>query len=177
MYVVKNYGECPPDYDQYFISQKLKYGVKTPSRHNIASIASFKRSGSFRFVYNYKFFYILRHLKFKPAEEKYQALVEFSSDVLSQLDSDQGTTRTIFFVPNSKQKYRGATMPQITVRAKEQWQQYLGDLSIIVSVRYHTHTHTHTHKKNTHARMRNQHQKKEKKKKVKDVKVKKKINK
>ena len=23
-----NYGECPPDYEQYFISQKLKYGVK-----------------------------------------------------------------------------------------------------------------------------------------------------
>ena len=39
----QNYGECPPDYDQYFISQKLKYQVKTPSRHNIASIASFKR--------------------------------------------------------------------------------------------------------------------------------------
>ena len=33
----QNYGECPPDYDQYFISQKLKYVVKTPSRHNIAS--------------------------------------------------------------------------------------------------------------------------------------------
>ena len=39
----QNYGECPPDYDQYFISQKLKYRVKTPSRHNIGSIASFKR--------------------------------------------------------------------------------------------------------------------------------------
>ena len=69
-----------------------------------------------------------------------------------------------FFVPNSKQKYRGATMPQITIGAKEQWQPYSGDLSIIVLVRYHTHTHTHTHKhkqnsqtQNTHAPMRNQH--------------------
>ena len=52
----QNYGECPPDYDQYFILQKLKYRVKTPSRHNIVSIASFKRQVSFRFVYNFKFF-------------------------------------------------------------------------------------------------------------------------
>ena len=35
-------------------------------------------------------------------------------------------------------------MPQITIGAKEQWQPYSGDLSIIVLVRYHTHTHTHT---------------------------------
>ena len=52
----QNYGECPPDYDQSFISQKLKYRVKTPSRHNIASIASFKCLLSFRFVHNFKFF-------------------------------------------------------------------------------------------------------------------------
>ena len=63
--------------------------------------------------------------------------------MLSQLDSDQGTTTTIFFVPNSIQKYRGATVPQITTGAKEKEQPYLGDLSIIISVRYHTHTHTH----------------------------------
>ena len=31
----QNYGERPPDYDQSFISQKLKYRVKTQSRHNI----------------------------------------------------------------------------------------------------------------------------------------------
>ena len=62
--------------------------------------------------------------------------------MLSQLESDQGTTTTIFFVPNSIQKYRGATVPQITTGAKEKWQPYLGDLSIIISVRYHTHTHT-----------------------------------
>ena len=37
-------------------------------------------------------------------------------------------------------------MPQITVGVKEKWQPYLGDLSIIISVRYHTHTHTHTPK-------------------------------
>ena len=35
-------------------------------------------------------------------------------------------------------------MPQITIGAKEQWQPYSGDLSIIVLVRYHTHTHIHT---------------------------------
>ena len=85
----QNYGECPPHYDQYFISQKLKYRVKTSSRHNIASIASFKRQVSCTFVYNFKFFYILKHLKFKLTEEN-QASVEFYSDVLSQLDSDQG---------------------------------------------------------------------------------------
>ena len=81
--------------------------------------------------------------------------------MLSQLDSDQGTTTTIFFVPNGIQKYRGATVPQITIGAKEKWQPYFGDLSIIISVRYHTHAHTQT--QNTHARMRNQHQKKENK--------------
>ena len=53
-------------------------------------------------------------------------------------------------------------MPQITIGAKEQWQPYAGDLSIIVLVRYHTHTHTHKQKQNsqtqnTHAPMRNQH--------------------
>ena len=84
-----NYGKCSPDYDQCFISQKLKYGVKTSSRHNIASIASFKRQVSVRFVYNFNFFYILKQLKFKLAEEN-EASVEFYSDVLSQLDSDQG---------------------------------------------------------------------------------------
>ena len=101
------------------------------------------------------FSYILKHLKFKLTEEEYRALVEFSSDVLSQLDSDQGTTRTIFFVPNRKQKYRGA---------KEQWQPYLGDLSIIVSVRYHTHTHTHTHTNTKHTRVHPQSTPKERKK-------------
>ena len=35
-------------------------------------------------------------------------------------------------------------MSQITIGAKEQWQPYSGDLSIIVLVRYHTRTHTHT---------------------------------
>ena len=56
LYFLIIYGECPPDYDQYFISQKLKHRVKTPSRHNIASTASFKRLVSFRFVYNFNFF-------------------------------------------------------------------------------------------------------------------------
>ena len=43
----------------------------------------------FRFVYNFKFFYILTHLKLKLTEEN-QAPVEFYFDVLSELDSDQG---------------------------------------------------------------------------------------
>ena len=86
--------------------RKLQYRVKTPSRHNIASIAYFKRSVSFRFVYNFKFFYILKHLKFKLTEEN-QASVELYPGVLSQLDSDRAskTTTTTLFVPNSKQKY------------------------------------------------------------------------
>ena len=155
----QNYGKCPPDYDQYFILQKLKYVVKTPSRHNIATIASFKRQVSFRFVSNFKFSYILKHLKFKLTEEKYQASVEFSSDMLSQLDSrPRHNNNNFFFVPNSIQKYRAATMPQITIGDKEKWQPYFGDLSIIISVRYHTHAHTQT--QNTHARMRAQHQNK-----------------
>ena len=39
---------------------------------------------------------------------------------------------------------------QITIGAKGKWQPYLGDLSIIIWVRYHTHTQTH----NTHEHMR-----------------------
>ena len=52
----QNYGERPSDYDQSFVSQKLKYRVKTPRRHNIASIASFKCLVFFRFVHNLIFF-------------------------------------------------------------------------------------------------------------------------
>ena len=81
--------------------------------------------------------------------------------MLSQLDSDQGTTRTIFFVPNSKQKYRGATVPQIT-GAKEKWQPYFGDLYIIISVRYHTHTHPNTKHTRTHAQSTPKERKKRK---------------
>ena len=40
-------------------------------------------------------------------------------------------------------------MPQITIGAKEQWQPYSGDLSIIVLVRYQTHTQTQTKLPNT----------------------------
>ena len=32
------------------------------------------------------------------------------------------------------------SLPQITIGAKEKWQPYLGNLSIIIWVRYHTHT-------------------------------------
>ena len=65
-------------------------------------------------------------------------------------------------------------MPQITIRAKEKWQPYLGDLSIIIWVRYHTHTHTLKHKTQTHPCALNT--KTNKIKRVKDVKVKKKKN-
>ena len=50
---------------------------------------------------------------------------------------------------NIGEEYR---LPQITVGAKEQWQPYLGDLSIIIWVRYYTHTHTQT--QSTRVRMR-----------------------
>ena len=40
---------CLSNHDKSVISQKLKYQVKTPSRHNIAGIASFKGLQAFRF--------------------------------------------------------------------------------------------------------------------------------
>ena len=66
-------------------------------------------------------------------------------------------------------------MPQITIGAKEKWLPYFGDLSIIISVRYHTHTHTHTHtpKHKTHTRPCAINTKRKKIKKVKDFNVKK----
>ena len=73
---------------------------------------------------------------------------------------------------NIGEEYR---LPQITVGAKEQWQPYLGDLSIIIWVRYYTHTHTHKHK--AHACACALNSKTNKIKKVKDVKVKKKTTK
>ena len=54
---------------------------------------------------------------------------------------------------------------------KEKCQPYLGDLSIIIWVRYHTHTHTHKHK--THTRACALNTKTNKIKEVKDVEVKK----
>ena len=67
---------------------------------------------------------------------------------------------------NIGEEYR---LPQITVGAKEQWQPYLGDLSIIIWVRYYTHTHKHKE----HACACALNSKTNKVKKVKDVKVKK----
>ena len=61
-------------------------------------------------------------------------------------------------------------MPQITIGAKETWQPYFGDLSIIISVRYHTPKHK------THTRPCAINTKRKKIKKVKDVNVKKKNN-
>ena len=44
-------------------------------------------------------------------------------------------------------------LPQITMGAKEKCQPYVGDLSIIIWVRYRTHTHPNiTHKHKTHPR-------------------------
>ena len=106
----------------------MKYGVKTPSRHNIASIASFKRSLSFRFVYNFNFFYLLKHLNFKLTEEKYQELSRFSRVSLWRAVTTQLWPRhnkNNFFGTQHYTKIRGATMPQITIRAKEKWQPYL----------------------------------------------------
>ena len=60
-------------------------------------------------------------------------------------------------------------MPRITIAAKEKWQPYLGDLSIMIWVRYHTHTHTHTPKHKTHTRPCAINTKRKKIKKVKDV--------
>ena len=70
---------------------------------------------------------------------------------------------------NIGEEYR---LPQITIGAKAKWQPYLGDLCIIIWVRYHTHTHTHKHK--THTRTCALNTKTNKIKKVKGVKVKKK---
>ena len=72
---------------------------------------------------------------------------------------------------NIGEEYR---LPQITIGAKEQWQPYLGDLSIIIWVRYYTHTHTYTHTHKTHTRACALNTKTNKIKKVKDVKQKKK---
>ena len=52
-------------------------------------------------------------------------------------------------------------------------QPYLGDLSIIIWVRYHTHTQTLTHKHKTHTRACALNTKTNKIKKVEDVKLKK----
>ena len=55
-------------------------------------------------------------------------------------------------------------LPQITMGAKEKCQPYVGDLSIIIWVRYHTHTPKHnTQTQNTRAPMRTQHQNKQNK--------------
>ena len=64
---------------------------------------------------------------------------------------------------NVGEEYR---LPQITVGAKEQWQPYLGDLSIITDI-------THTHTAHAHACACALNSKTNKIKKVKDVKVKK----
>ena len=70
---------------------------------------------------------------------------------------------------NIGEEYR---LPQITIGAKGKWQPYLGDLSIIIWVRYHTHTPK--HKIQTHPCALNTITNKIKR--VKDVKVKKKNN-
>ena len=135
--------------------------MKTPSRHNIASIASFKRQVSFRFDYNSNFFYILKHLKFKLTEEN-QASVKFYSDVPSQLDSA--------LVPNSIQKYRrGVQAAPNNHRSKRK---------VAAILRWFIYNHlgqiSHTHTKHTRAHVHLSLKQTKKIKKVKDVKVKKK---
>ena len=85
---------CLSNHDKFFISQKLKYQVKTPSRHNIAWIASFKRLGSVRFVYIFNLSCIKRAVKARSHKEEsgLSRVVQVSSDfpyVLSQLHCDQ----------------------------------------------------------------------------------------
>ena len=70
---------------------------------------------------------------------------------------------------NIGEEYR---LPQITIGANEHWKPYLGDLSIIIWVRYYAHTQT----QNTHAHTA-LNTKTNKIKRVKDVKVKKKTTK
>ena len=69
----------------------------------------------------------------------------------STLTGHQQQQQPLYLYPtvqqNTGEEYR---LPQITIGAKQKWQPYLGDLSIIISVRYHTHTQT----QNTKARMR-----------------------
>ena len=66
---------------------------------------------------------------------------------------------------NIGEEYR---LPQITIGAKQKWQPYLDDLSIIIWVRYHT-----TQKHKTHTRACALNTKTNKIKEVKDVEVKK----
>ena len=63
----------------------------------------------------------------------------------------------------------GYRLPQITTGAKQKWHPYLGDLSIIIWVRYQTHSHKHK----AHACACALNNKTNKLKNVKDVKVKK----
>ena len=82
------------NHDKSFIPQKVKYRVKTPSRHNIAWIASFKCLGSFRFVYSFSLSCIKKIVKSRShrGESCLSRVVQVSLDspyVLSQLQCDQ----------------------------------------------------------------------------------------
>ena len=90
--------------------------------------------------------------------------------MLSELYSDQGNNNNNFICTQLYTKiYREeCRLPQITIGAKERWQPYLGDLSTIVWVRYHTLTPKHK----THTRARALYTKTKKRKKVEGVKVK-----
>ena len=88
---------CLSNPDKSFISQKLKYQVKTPSKHNIAWIASFKGLQAFRFFQVCLQFLIFlvskkKKLKVDLTEENHvwvALCTVHSSYVLSQLHRDQ----------------------------------------------------------------------------------------
>ena len=89
---------CLSNHDKSFISQKLKYQVKTPSRHNIAWIASFKGLQAFRFfsglftVFNLSCIKKTVKTRSHRGESGLSRVVQVSLDspyVLSQLHRDQ----------------------------------------------------------------------------------------
>ena len=89
---------CLSNHDKSVISQKLKYQVKTPSRHNIAWIASFKGLQAFRFFSGLFTVFNLSCIKktVKPRSHRGELglsrVVQVSLDspyVLSQLHRDQ----------------------------------------------------------------------------------------
>ena len=89
---------CLSNHDKSFISQKLKYQVKTPSKHNIAWIASFKGLQAFRFfsglftVFNLSCIKKTVKTRSHRGESGLSRVVQVSLDspyVLSQLHRDQ----------------------------------------------------------------------------------------
>ena len=87
---------CLSNHDKSFISQKLKYQVKTPSKHNIAWIASFKGLQAFRFfqVCLQFLIFLVNSISQRTIRSEYSCtgILYLSLDspyVLSQLHRDQ----------------------------------------------------------------------------------------